>query len=129
MIKVIEMTGEEHKHLQDKRVIWELIKLNIRSFTIPYSIQKAKENNKLEANLNKRYLQLHNVVMSDTANEKDTEEFHTVKQELESLQRHKARGAILRSKCRWVEEGEKNSSYFLRLEKRNYCNKVISNST
>ena len=33
---------------------------------------------------------------------------------------------MLRSKCQWAEEGEKSTKYFLRLEKRNYCNKVIS---
>ena len=33
---------------------------------------------------------------------------------------------MLRSKCRWVEEGEQNSSYFLRLEKHNFCNKHIT---
>lgn len=35
-------------------------------------------------------------------------------------------GAMLRAKCLWTEEGEKNTSYFLRLEKRNYANKVIT---
>ena len=32
---------------------------------------------------------------------------------------------ILRSKVRWTEEGEKNTAYFLRLEKSNYNNKHI----
>ena len=32
---------------------------------------------------------------------------------------------ILRSKVLWTE-GEKNTSYFLRLEKNNYCNKLIT---
>ena len=37
-----------------------------------------------------------------------------------------ARGIILRSKAQWVEEGEKNTSHFLRLEKQNFCNKLIT---
>ena len=33
---------------------------------------------------------------------------------------------IMRAKCRWYNEGEKNSKYFLSLEKRHYKNGVIS---
>ena len=54
------------------------------------------------------------------------EEYHTVKSELEFIERHRARGLMLRAKAQWIEEGEKNSSYFLRLEKSNYCNKLIT---
>ena len=34
-------------------------------------------------------------------------------------------GVITRSKAKWVEEGEKNTKYFLNLEKRNFNNKYI----
>jgi hypothetical protein len=54
------------------------------------------------------------------------EEFYQVKEELELFERHRARGTIIRSKIQWTEEGEKNTSYFLRLEKNNYCNKFIN---
>ena len=37
--------------------------------------------------------------------------------------RHNA--IILRSKAKWVEDGEKNTKFFLDLEKRNYNNKYI----
>ena len=33
---------------------------------------------------------------------------------------------IFRSKCQWTEENEKNTAYFIRLEKCNYVNKLIS---
>ena len=36
------------------------------------------------------------------------------------LKRHNT--VILRSKVKWVEDGEKNTKYFLDLEKRNYNN-------
>ena len=35
-------------------------------------------------------------------------------------------GVILRSKCKYVEYGEKNTSFFLGLEKRNFSNKTIT---
>ena len=39
---------------------------------------------------------------------------------------YKAKGAIIRSRARWVEDGEKNTSYFFNLEKRQYSKKCIS---
>ena len=38
----------------------------------------------------------------------------------------KTKGAILRSKSRWHEEGERNTKYFFSLEKRNHDNKTIT---
>jgi len=46
--------------------------------------------------------------------------------ELEQIIEHKTKGAILRSKCRWYDEGEKNTKYFLNLEKIHYKNGLIS---
>ena len=48
------------------------------------------------------------------------------KQEYEQLIALRTKGAIIRSRSRWVEEGEKNTKYFFNLEKRNYANKTIS---
>ena len=39
---------------------------------------------------------------------------------------YKTKGAILRSKCSWHNEGEKNTKYFLNLENRHYKNSVIT---
>ena len=45
---------------------------------------------------------------------------------LETLIETKTAGVMLRSKARWVAHGEKNTKYFLNLEKRNYNKKVIT---
>ena len=39
---------------------------------------------------------------------------------------HKTRGAILRSRTRWHEHGERNNKYFYSLEKRNYSRKSVT---
>ena len=39
---------------------------------------------------------------------------------------YKTKGAILRSKVRWHEQGERNTKYFYGLEKRNFNNKTIT---
>ena len=45
------------------------------------------------------------------------------------ISKYKTRGAILRSKSRWHNEGEKNTKYFLNLEKRHFNNKTIKHLT
>ena len=40
---------------------------------------------------------------------------------------HKRKGAILRSKVRLHEQGERNTKYFYGLEKRHYANKTVTN--
>ena len=37
---------------------------------------------------------------------------------LDEVYLNRAHGAFVRSRARWLEEGEKNTSYFCRLEKR-----------
>ena len=47
------------------------------------------------------------------------------KNKLEELYDKKVEGAIFRSKITWSEEGERNTKYFLNLERRNYAKKHI----
>ena len=47
----------------------------------------------------------------------------------EEISKYKTRGAILRSKSRWHNEGEKNTKYFLNLEKRHFNKKKTSNTS
>lgn len=47
------------------------------------------------------------------------------KLELESLRKEKLQGHVIRSRAKWVEEGEKPSKYFCSLESRNFLNKTI----
>ena len=49
----------------------------------------------------------------------------TKKLELEKIIEYRTKGSILRARCRW-HEGEKNTKYFLNLEKRHYKQGAIS---
>ena len=46
-------------------------------------------------------------------------------QELENLRNQQLNGTLIRSKARWIGEGEKPTKYFLNLEKRNFVNKQM----
>ena len=47
------------------------------------------------------------------------------KSEFELMYDKKVEGLIIRTRARWHENGEKNSKYFLNLEKRNHIKKHI----
>ena len=49
-----------------------------------------------------------------------------LKEELEKIIEYRTKGAILRSKSRWYNESEKNTKYFLNLEKRHFKQGTIS---
>ena len=53
------------------------------------------------------------------------QDYETTKHEYELLQKRKTQGLIVRSRAQYVEHGERNSKYFLSLEKRNQSIKHI----
>ena len=48
------------------------------------------------------------------------------KGELYEIRREKMRGHFVRSKAKWIEEGEKPTNYFCNLESRHFHNKLIT---
>ena len=113
-------------NMADKIQQWEYVKCQLRTDTILYSCKKAKENRKLETIL-KEKLQALEQKLSKNNNIGDIEycDYIRTKADWESHVARKNNGIILRSKAKWVEEGEKNTKYFLNLEKRNYNNTCI----
>ena len=55
-----------------------------------------------------------------------TEQLELFKSELEEIIKVRTQGAILRCKIKWYNEGEKNTKYFLNLEKRHFKLSTIS---
>ena len=55
-----------------------------------------------------------------------TEQLELLKSELEEIIKVRTQGAILRCKIKWYNEGEKNTKYFLNLEKRHFKLSTIS---
>ena len=126
-IKTLINTKINEYDMNDLGFKWDLIKMDIRNFTVPYCTYKKKEAMKRESELNIRFSTLFAQVNTDNdVPENVMTEYYSVKTELENIEKNQARGIILRSKIQCVEEGEKCTSYFLRQEKSNYCNKHIT---
>ncbi|KAL9989464.1 hypothetical protein ACROYT_G004020 [Oculina patagonica] len=125
----IKQIREKYRELEDKRLCWELIKMEIRGLTIAYSKNKAKKQRKSESDLQIRLEELDKQIADSTdsalTNNALTEK-EILKQKLQLFYERKANGLILRSKARRTEKGEKPTKYFFNLEKRNYIRKKIS---
>ena len=53
-------------------------------------------------------------------------ELYRLRAELNKIAEYKTKGAIVRSRIRWHEEGEKNTKYFFNLEKRQHSKTHIT---
>ena len=106
------------KDIVDLRVKWEFLKYKIRQFTRYYSKQKAVGRRDRKTILEEKVCDLEQRIKSDS-NVELLKEYNKAKKELNQIYDYITNGIILCSHTTWYEEGEKSSSYFLRLEKRN----------
>ena len=115
---------EEYYEIRDKRVKWELIKYNVRKFTMRYSRNKKKENMRVTELFQE---QLNTLEQQLSQNPSDTieKEYNFCKQKLNQIEDQYAQGAIVRSKVKYLEDGERCTKYFFDLEKYNYNKKHI----
>lgn len=101
-------------------IFLDTLLMEIRGKTISYATFKNKLQNETEKKLENeiKLLEQH----ADNESVKLIEEKQT---ELKNIRNHKLRGNYIRSRVKWIEEGEKPSKYFCNLESRNYLNKTI----
>ena len=109
---------EEFKEVQDKRVLWDLIKYKIRQQTIRYSKTKARERRAKLQNLEKDLKECAEKCDSHP-NTKNLEELECLQTEYDSMYDYITQGTIIRSRATWYEFGERNNKYFLNLENSN----------
>ena len=106
------------------RSIWDWIKFNIRTDSIIFSKRLSQIRQQRERELTDKYQESLAAFQDDPCkNTRITMERY--KSELELMYDKKVEGLIIRARARWHEHGEKNSKYFLNLEKRNHIKKHI----
>ena len=120
---ILEMETET-LHMTDKQVRWDFIKFKIHDFSIKYAATKKREKNEFKMKLEKDLYDIENDIQNGMSSS-NVEKYFYIKEELEKIEEHETQNAILRSRVRWAEAGEKNTKYFLNLEKRNAVDKHI----
>ena len=103
--------------------------MELRSVTISYAKGKAKETSKREHIIKDELEKLDHIICNsrDLMNmDYELKPYEDLKKELQQLYENRGEAANFRSKCLWVEKGERPTKYFFNLEKRNYSRRVIS---
>ena len=115
--------------IENKNTHWDYLKCKIRTITISYSKRIAKEKAKKETEMKQK---LESLEIEISRNSEKINDYYQIKGIWEQMQSEKTEGVILRSRAKWTEHGEKNTRYFLNLEKRNYnikhIKKLINNN-
>uniref|UniRef100_A0A8C6M6K1 Reverse transcriptase domain-containing protein n=1 Tax=Nothobranchius furzeri TaxID=105023 RepID=A0A8C6M6K1_NOTFU len=94
---------------------WEFFKYKVRQFSISFSKTILRESQKKEIDLVK---ELNFYCSNSSPTEDDKQKIRNLQSTLDEMYTQKAKGAFIRSRAKWIEEGEKNNAYFCNLEKR-----------
>ena len=117
---------KKHSSTQDKQLFWELTKMEIRIATISFSKGRSKTINTREKEIKRLLAELDRIICNSDDLQDIEMELNNLKRELEGIYDRRGRAAMFRSKCRWIEQGERPTKYFFNLERKNYSKKVIS---
>lgn len=99
-------------------LFYETLIMMIRGETVRFSKQKARRARLTEANLITEIAGAETQLLASGL-QRDVTHLHILKQNLEEMRRPMIDGLIVRSRVSWHEKGERNTKYFLSLEKRN----------
>ena len=115
---------EGRTDLSDPRSVWDWVKYNIKKHSRKYSMNNNKQRRREEQLLNEQFQNAHLVFQNDPS-EENLVTLNVLKERNDKMYQEEVEGIIVRSRARWHEHGEKNSRYFLNLEKRNHVKKHV----
>ena len=107
----------------DDQLLFETLLMEIRGETIKYTSKKKKIKDKEEREIEVKIKLLKNLI--DNGEGQKIIELEENENKLKELRAKHLEGVMVRSRARWVENGEKPTKYFCGLEKRNFVNKTI----
>ena len=120
---VLSMCDDKYVDLKDHGLLWEVVKCEIRSDTLSYCSWKARTERERQARLHKRLAEIEPCLDTDNTLKL---EFDSLKRELENLMEDKAKGAYVRARAKYIEQGEKCTKFFLQQEKSRAKTKCIT---
>lgn len=102
---------------------WELLKFECQKFSRQFGKQQSRDRSKTYAD---NVRELNEILNIPVPSDEDKLRLHSLREKFDLFFQTKAKGAFIRSRARWLEHGEKNSSFFFNLEKRRGEAKKIS---
>ena len=122
--EIIKLKGELQLEIQDKRVIWDFLKMKIRQFTQNYSKNLSKIRREKIERL-EREIQDLEISLTDQPDDGKIRLLDDKKRELKANYDIVIEGVKIRSRASWYERGEKDSRYFTQLLQSNKRKSII----
>ena len=110
----------KHDYLDNKGLYWDMIKMEVRGFCVQYKKRKNRECQNTEKHLKQEIDQLINKLKTDRTKDKISK-LYRLRAEYNAIAEYRTKGAIVRRRIRWHENGERNTKYFLNMEKKTTC--------
>lgn len=118
-----DMSKANIKFKVSDKVFLDFLLMKIRSKTIAYATHKKRKTKEQE---NKLIKDIQILEAKQIKTEEDLKILTDKNRELLLLREKHIEGVLLRSKAKWIAEGEKITKYFCNLEKRNYISKRMT---
>ena len=122
---VIKETRKNYDNMSNQ-ILWEICKIKIKEESTAYCKQKQMIRKNVRAGLEKQISETEEkIIATNYNNNRLIEKRDTLTQELHDMIQQQNKGAQIRSRAKWIEEGEKSTKYFFNLEKSNSVNNTI----
>ncbi len=112
---MIDTFKSENKHMTNLGLKWDVLKCEIRGYTVSYATAVKKKKMAYELEL-KKWIE----ILEKNLNDNNYLEYKTIQNQIEQAQKEYTMGAQVRSKAKAIEETEQNIAYFRMEEKKNY---------
>ena len=122
--QIIRSVIQDNKNMKNDK-LWEFLKYKVREKCISISSTHKKESKIQYAALTKDIERIQSYLTITPSNPELIEELASKEADLQRMHEENVRGIMVRTRATWISEGEKNSHYFLNLEKRNFDKKHI----
>ena len=122
---MLEQYNNMYQHLEHTD-FWELMKFEITQFSRNYAAKVAhtKKENKFKLYIKLGGMQSE-LICDDIPDPQLVNNMNLVRAEIQAFEIKDAKQSAFRCKVNWTKDGEKMSSYYFNLEKRNYNSKTM----
>jgi exodeoxyribonuclease III len=125
---IISSTKNDYGECLNKRDLWDFCKLRIKEFSIKYTSLLSQIKRYEIQQVEKQICDIEkslNATMNDEERKKLVKQQNDIKLNIDMHYLNRSKGAQVRARAQWVEDGEKNTKYFLALEQKHQTNNTI----
>ena len=114
--KEIATTLEDYKDL-NPHLVWEMVKTNIIETTQQYSKYKARDTRLEQSRARTKLAELEDLYAIYPNDHNLADQIYKLRNQIEVAEVSRAKGAQIRARVKFVEDGELNTDFFLGMEK------------